>query len=117
MKKPFLLSLYVLLGGCAISPDKIAYTDSQTLCRVYGASLNVNYLDPRIKEELDRRGHGSCTDPRLVMAKDAQSTQLLMMGTQMIQSTQNLPPYGYGYAPPVNCLSNRVGGMTQTTCQ
>lgn len=108
-----LVALGIALSGCAISPDKISSTDSGTLCRVYGASLHPNFLDPNIKAELTQRGQAACTDYNAIMARDAQSSQMMMMGAQMMQQSQQRPYY----APPVNCYTRNVGGTYQTICQ
>ena len=91
------------LAACAIEPGQIASTPTSRLCGVYGAPLNANYLDPKIRAELVRRGEAECTDPNLIAARQSANARMMQLGFGMMQQSAPAPapvttPYGGGSA-------------------
>lgn len=105
-------TLAISLSGCAINMSDLGSYSSGALCRVYGGSLHPNFLDPRVKSELERRGDGACASYEAVQAREAASNQLLMMGTGLLQQSQPQVQQ----RQPQNCITRQVGGTWHTTC-
>jgi hypothetical protein len=118
------LMLFVVtpvLAGCAIKPEQVSSQSSSVLCRLYGAMLHPNYLDPDIRRELVRRGDAACTDPALIQARNNANLQGIKLGSQIMKQSgpQALPPGAYrANTPPIGSsgtITCRHFGHT-TTC-
>jgi len=99
-----------VLVGCAIKPEQVSSQSSSQLCRLYGAMLHPNYLDPDIRRELVRRGDAACTDPALIQARNNANLQGIKLGSQIMKQSrpQALPPGAYRATTPQKniCMYN-----------
>jgi hypothetical protein len=94
----------------------IRRASSADLCNIYvEPTFNPNFLDPTIKEELERRGHASCTDPafvQLLLQRNAANTDL---GLRMIDAGRpralSQPPS----VPTTTRCRTLIGGRIECT--
>jgi hypothetical protein len=120
-----LLLAFSTLGGCALTPTDIQESSDFKLCKYYyAAPLNVNYKNPALKKELDRR-YGANAGPvchQLLVADGVQALQLLTMSAAVMTPTP-APVYRTSPAPrppvqsSVDCRSNVIGNSVYTHCQ
>ena len=110
------------LTSCAMTPVEVVGASSAILCQHYGNPGSPNYLDPNIKEELQRRGQADCISPEMLLLREsarANSMQILNLSNQLLNMGSRRPVqpvYPNSFSNTRNCTSQVQGNQLVTRC-